>query len=207
MLLISYSGATVELAALVCHLPRRAHLIILSAHEFAAACPLLNSTETNCADESNSDDDDDDDDTEKSDINRNGTNNDGGNDRDDKRPAPILLPAPVPVPEAVSLGVAAPTASTTAALAVGDALALAVADVLHGDGYEAGSEERNGTGKESGSVADSEVDSRKGKGVARVFRALHPGGAIGAAGSKEREREKARENRKRKMEQVEVDGT
>ncbi|RYP18105.1 hypothetical protein DL765_004117 [Monosporascus sp. GIB2] len=68
-----------------------------------------------------------------------------------RRPGMILLPAPVHEPEAVSFGVAAPTTSTTTALAIGDALAVAAAQELH-------------TG-----------------GVPSVFARNHPGGAIGAA--------------------------
>ncbi|KAL2758107.1 hypothetical protein ACRALDRAFT_1061340 [Sodiomyces alcalophilus JCM 7366] len=47
------------------------------------------------------------------------------------RPDTILLPAPVHEKEATSFGVAAPTTSTTVALAVGDALAIATAQELH----------------------------------------------------------------------------
>ncbi|KAH6609707.1 arabinose 5-phosphate isomerase [Trichoderma cornu-damae] len=47
------------------------------------------------------------------------------------RPGAILLPAPIPEPEDVSFGVSAPSASTTAALALGDALALTAAHELH----------------------------------------------------------------------------
>lgn len=47
------------------------------------------------------------------------------------RPDAILLPAPIPEPEKVSFGVSAPTTSTTMALAVGDALAIASAKELH----------------------------------------------------------------------------
>ncbi|MCJ1455984.1 hypothetical protein MMC28_006341 [Mycoblastus sanguinarius] len=43
----------------------------------------------------------------------------------------ILLPAPVPVSEVQTFGVAAPTTSTTVALALTDALALSVARRLH----------------------------------------------------------------------------
>lgn len=49
------------------------------------------------------------------------------------RPNGILLPAPVHMTEVESFGVAAPTTSTTTALAVGDALAIAVAKELHPD--------------------------------------------------------------------------
>ncbi|KAF2453837.1 hypothetical protein BDY21DRAFT_355231 [Lineolata rhizophorae] len=65
----------------------------------------------------------------------------------------ILLPAPILEPEEVAFGVAAPTCSTTVAMAVGDALALAVAERV----YE---------GKEGA--------------VAEAFRRNHPGGAIGS---------------------------
>ena len=43
----------------------------------------------------------------------------------------ILLPAPIPVSETVSFGLAAPTTSTTVALAIGDALAMAILKRLH----------------------------------------------------------------------------
>jgi D-arabinose 5-phosphate isomerase GutQ len=43
----------------------------------------------------------------------------------------ILLPAPIPESEESSFGVAAPTTSTTVAMAVGDMLALTVADIMH----------------------------------------------------------------------------
>lgn len=43
----------------------------------------------------------------------------------------ILLPAPIPVSEEQTFGVAAPTTSTTVAIALTDALALAVARRLH----------------------------------------------------------------------------
>lgn len=43
----------------------------------------------------------------------------------------ILLPAPIPESEMVSFGVAAPTTSTTAALVVGDALAITSANELY----------------------------------------------------------------------------
>lgn len=49
------------------------------------------------------------------------------------RPDGILLPAPIHELEEVSFGVCAPTTSTTVAIAVGDMLALTVADALHED--------------------------------------------------------------------------
>ncbi|KAF8535532.1 hypothetical protein BDD12DRAFT_751734 [Trichophaea hybrida] len=68
----------------------------------------------------------------------------------------ILLPAPIPESEVASFGVAAPTTSTTVAMALGDALALSAADRLH--------------------------DSANGDmGPREVFRKNHPGGAIGLA--------------------------
>jgi len=48
-----------------------------------------------------------------------------------QRPDTILLPAPVHELETVSFGVAAPTTSTTVALAVGDALAMVASQELH----------------------------------------------------------------------------
>lgn len=45
----------------------------------------------------------------------------------------ILLPAPIPITEVESFGVAAPTTSTTVALALTDAIAMAVARRLHLD--------------------------------------------------------------------------
>jgi len=66
-----------------------------------------------------------------------------------ERPDGILLPAPIHELEESSFGVCAPTTSTTVAIAVGDMLALTVADALH---------------------AHKKRD---------VFRKNHPGGAIG----------------------------
>lgn len=68
----------------------------------------------------------------------------------DDRPDAILLPAPIHELEEASFGVCAPTTSTTVAIAVGDMLALTVAEAL----YEAETK--------------------------TVFRRNHPGGAIGA---------------------------
>ncbi|KAJ5506453.1 Sugar isomerase (SIS) [Penicillium expansum] len=66
----------------------------------------------------------------------------------------ILLPAPIHEDEESSFGVRAPTSSTTVALSLGDALAIATARKLH---------------------------TATGKSPAEVFRGFHPGGAIGAA--------------------------
>lgn len=49
------------------------------------------------------------------------------------RPGAILLPAPIHELEETSFGVCAPTTSTTVTIAVGDMLALTVADALHDD--------------------------------------------------------------------------
>ncbi|OJK02654.1 hypothetical protein ASPACDRAFT_24500 [Aspergillus aculeatus ATCC 16872] len=66
----------------------------------------------------------------------------------------ILLPAPIHEDEESSIGVSAPTSSTTVALSLGDALAIATARRLH---------------------------TAPGRGPAEVFKGYHPGGAIGAA--------------------------
>lgn len=80
-------------------------------------------------------------------------------DGEEQHGAPVVvLPAPIPISEVDCLGIAAPTASTTVALALGDALAVVVGRELHG-GVE---------------------------GVASVFARNHPGGAIGAAMSASR---------------------
>lgn len=66
----------------------------------------------------------------------------------------LLLPAPIHESEKTSFSISAPTTSTTVALALGDALALAVAQKLH--------------------TASGKISSD-------VFHSNHPGGAIGAA--------------------------
>jgi hypothetical protein len=66
-----------------------------------------------------------------------------------ERPDAILLPAPIHELEEVSFGVCAPTTSTTVAIAVGDMLALTVAEAMH------------------------EEETK------HVFKKNHPGGAIG----------------------------
>ncbi|KAF7587176.1 hypothetical protein BBP40_007639 [Aspergillus hancockii] len=66
----------------------------------------------------------------------------------------ILLPAPIHEDEESSIGVSAPTSSTTVALSLGDALAIATARRLH---------------------------TSPGRGPAEIFKGFHPGGAIGAA--------------------------
>ncbi len=68
----------------------------------------------------------------------------------DKRADAILLPAPIHELEETSFGVCAPTTSTTVTIAVGDMLALTVAEAMHEEETKA------------------------------VFQRNHPGGAIGA---------------------------
>ncbi|KAL3424083.1 SIS domain-containing protein (sugar isomerase) [Phlyctema vagabunda] len=68
-----------------------------------------------------------------------------------QRPDTILLPAPIHESETLSFGVSAPTTSTTMALALGDALAVAISNEYHPQS------------------------------VAAVFSLNHPGGAIGAS--------------------------
>lgn len=66
------------------------------------------------------------------------------------RPDAILLPGPIHESEEESFGVAAPTTSTTVAMAIGDMLALTAVDKIHGERTQ------------------------------KVFKRNHPGGAIGA---------------------------
>ena len=68
------------------------------------------------------------------------------------RPDVIILPTPIHESEETSFGVAAPTTSTTVTIALGDALAIAVA---------------------------SKIYARDGKSPREIFQANHPGGAIG----------------------------
>lgn len=77
----------------------------------------------------------------------------------DGRGEGILLPAPVHELEEVSFGVAAPTTSTTVALAVTDMLALTLAEQMHG------------------------------KRKREVFKKNHPGGAIGMRETKKMKKE------------------
>jgi hypothetical protein len=113
ILMISYSGTTSELLALLPHISQNVPLIAITSHTNPAACPLL-ANRGNC----------------------------------------LLLPAPIHESEKTSFSISAPTTSTTVALAIGDALALAVAQKLH---------------------------SAMGKTSAEIFQLNHPGGAIGAA--------------------------
>lgn len=110
ILLITFSGKTPELLALLPHLKPELPVIVMTSHIRPATCVILK-----------------------------------------QRPDAILLPAPIHESETSSFGVSAPTTSTTMALALGDALAVAISSELHGNS------------------------------VASVFSQNHPGGAIGAA--------------------------
>ncbi|KAF3919944.1 hypothetical protein AA313_de0204172 [Arthrobotrys entomopaga] len=66
----------------------------------------------------------------------------------------VVLPTPVLEKEEATFGVSAPTTSTTVTIALGDALALAVADTMH---------------------------HIEGKRTRDVFHSFHPGGAIGSS--------------------------
>lgn len=107
--MITYSGNTPELLALLPHIPAHIPRIVLTSHI------NYNTTKLTCS-WSNT----------------------------------ILLPAPIPEKEEATFGVPAPTTSTTVAMALSDALAIAVSRVLYG-----------------------------GDGPREVFRRNHPGGAIG----------------------------
>ncbi|KAI9889338.1 MAG: 60S ribosomal protein L5 [Vezdaea aestivalis] len=86
LLLITFSGKTPELVALMSHIPLELPIISMTSHDSPGSSPLTAN-----------------------------------------RPKSILLPTPLPVSEARSFGVSAPTTSTTVTIALGDALALAVA--------------------------------------------------------------------------------
>ncbi|CAK7267031.1 hypothetical protein SEPCBS119000_002335 [Sporothrix epigloea] len=109
LLFITYSGKTQELVTLLPHVDPALPLIILTSHVNAETCELIRQRNELAADAG---------------VNRSSP---------DGTPlaAAILLPAPIPVEEKVSFGVAAPTASTTTALAVGDALAIVTCKELH----------------------------------------------------------------------------
>ncbi|KAF8430223.1 hypothetical protein EV426DRAFT_660512 [Tirmania nivea] len=110
ILMITYSGNTPELLALLPHIPAHVPRIVLTSHT------NYNTTKLTCS-WSNT----------------------------------ILLPAPIPEREEVTFGVPAPTTSTTVAMALSDALAMAVSKVLHGGDGSPG----------------------------EVFKRNHPGGVIG----------------------------
>ncbi|KAF2009451.1 SIS domain-containing protein [Aaosphaeria arxii CBS 175.79] len=79
------------------------------------------------------------------------------------RPDAILLPAPIHETEEATFGVCAPTTSTTVAIAVGDMLAMTVAEAIHQEETKP------------------------------VFQRNHPGGAIGANARKRPKKENATE--------------
>lgn len=143
LLLITFSGRTPELLALLPHLDRTLPLILLTGHTRPETCELLEAALRG-----------------------------RGDRRENGRAAPacggetILLPAPVHEAESVSFGVSAPTSSTAAALAVGDALAIVAAQELHGRSVADGL----AVGGSAGVV-----------GIGAVFATNHPGGAIGAS--------------------------
>ncbi|KAF4610388.1 hypothetical protein G7Y89_g15731 [Cudoniella acicularis] len=110
ILLISNSGKTGELLALLPHFHTSLPTIIMTSHTHPANCEVIR-----------------------------------------QRPGTILLPAPIHISETDAFGVNAPTISTTMALALGDALAIAVSRELHSIN------------------------------LSNVFLKNHPGGAIGAA--------------------------
>lgn len=109
LLFITYSGKTQELVTLLPHVDPALPLIILTSHITAETCELVRHRNALSAD----------------------ARANGGYFGGAPAAAAILLPAPIPVEEKVSFGVAAPTASTTTALAVGDALAIVTSKELH----------------------------------------------------------------------------
>ncbi|EXJ72559.1 uncharacterized protein A1O5_03705 [Cladophialophora psammophila CBS 110553] len=117
VIMITFSGRTPELLALLPHVEFCVPLIVMTAHLTPTTCPLLSHP-----------------------VRQGSTN--------------ILLPTTIHESEISSFGVSAPTTSTTITLALGDSLALAVADELH---------------------------AAAGLQTPAIFAANHPGGAIGAA--------------------------
>ncbi|RMZ80996.1 hypothetical protein DV738_g2527, partial [Chaetothyriales sp. CBS 135597] len=116
LFMITFSGRTPELLALINHIPSSIPLILLSSHLNPRTCPLLMHP------------------TRVTALN-------------------FLLPITLHESETASFGISAPTTSTTITLALGDSLALAIAETLH---------------------------SSCGVETPNVFAANHPGGAIGA---------------------------
>lgn len=118
LLFITYSGKTQELVTLLPHIDSALPLIILTSHVTAETCELVRHRNDAAAAATAA---------AATPLSSSATG---------RRPsmppaATILLPAPIPVEEKVSFGVAAPTASTTTALAVGDALAIVTSKELH----------------------------------------------------------------------------
>lgn len=127
-LLITYSGKTPEITAVLPHLDPTLPLVLLTgAPQHGRHCDVVR-----------------------------------------QRPDAIVLPSPVHELETASFGLAAPTTSTTAALAVGDALALVCAGELHGGPPPSA----------RGAHPPMPFGMNR---VASVFARNHPGGAIGAS--------------------------
>jgi len=87
-----------------------------------------------------------------------------------QRPDAILLPAPVHESESLSFGVSAPTTSTTIALALGDALAVAVSNEVHPSVAEVFS--RNHPGGAIGQAIQAVQESRKMLDIMTPFREI-----------------------------------
>jgi D-arabinose 5-phosphate isomerase GutQ len=90
IILITFSGKTVELLSLLPHFDPSLPLIVMTSHTHPSTCDIVK-----------------------------------------HRPDAILLPAPIHRSEIDSFGFSAPTTSTTMALALGDALAVAVSNELY----------------------------------------------------------------------------
>ena len=146
LLLVTFSGKTPELLALLPHVDPSLPLIVLTSHTRPSDCELIVRARTRAAS-----------------IKGPGDGELG--------PPIVLLPAPVHEPETISFGVPAPTSSTTAALSVGDALAIVASRELLARNHGWGG---HGNEKEPCPAVGA------GAGVAAVFARNHPGGAIGA---------------------------
>ncbi|KAF3939325.1 hypothetical protein ABW19_dt0203023 [Dactylella cylindrospora] len=113
LVLVSYSGTTIELVNILSHISPQTKVIAMTAHDSVTSCPLTAGREN-----------------------------------------AVLLPTPIHEKEEVTFGVSAPTTSTTVTIALGDALALTVADTMH------------------------HIEGRR---TQDVFHSFHPGGAIGCS--------------------------
>ncbi|KAI1676354.1 sugar isomerase [Pyrenophora tritici-repentis] len=137
LLFVSSSGRTRELLNVLPHVAPKVPVIVLTGHADASTCPLLKGRKV--VDNSGGGD---------------GEGDGGGRGRGDEgwdgRGLGVLLPTPIHESEEESFGVGAPTTSATVAMAVGDMLALTVAERIYG--------------------------AEK----ACIFNTNHPGGAIGA---------------------------
>lgn len=135
VVLVSFSGRTPELLGLVPHLHPGLPVVVITAAS-DAACEIARSLRT----------------MREKPMSEGPwrSSRDAGPSRTGEI---VVLPAPIPTSEVATLGIAAPTASTTVALALGDALAVVAAKEIHG-----------GTAN-----------------TAAVFLRNHPGGAIGSS--------------------------